>query len=194
MTSAYDRLLYEAKPLVSRVIFPKVLLLFFLFLILGLAVRLNAQLLQWSIPMGVWFAVAALLALLFFIESMLGIMAAQRISYCFYDSRLDMIDAKRKGGRLESLSYASLANISIRRNVLDTLFGTGTICIGVHYRLTALKHFNFCYALMLKYREHMVKHYIQDIQPEREVRAERESVSGAGSSGSSPTQGSVAGQ
>ncbi len=123
-------LLYTLKPNKKRAIIPKVISVLFLCILFYLGIQLNLYLLE--VPISTFTAVLIISALfiLFVFESIMTYSKADRLTYYFHDDKLTV-----QNKELRSIDYLDVQNTSIKQNLVDKVFNTGTIILAPDFSI-----------------------------------------------------------
>ncbi len=131
---------YSVRPSIKRAIIPHAFQTAFLCILFYAAVEINLRLfvsyrLLSSPPSYVLIAIAGVLCLLFIIEMLNTYRRYVLTVYTFYPDRIEVY-----GRKTTTVSLASVVTISLKKNILDAPFRTGSLVFLPAFRLDHLEN------------------------------------------------------
>ena len=129
-----EQLQFSVKPVVMRLLLPKILLLSFLGVLLYFGIELNINLLEIKIKGFMHLIIIAAIVILILIQLFISYRKASAFKYDFYNDRIIIYDPKES-----YIGYSQIVSSSTKKNIFDHLFGSGRIKINPGENLLAVQ-------------------------------------------------------
>ncbi|MBI1970123.1 PH domain-containing protein [Candidatus Woesearchaeota archaeon] len=146
----------------KRVLVPKALLLMFLtglfyfFVLLNIWLALELKLLRMKPPIAVHIIVLLLLGVFAAIQMVLDVRRLHQRQYLFSEESVS-----KTGHNQFMIPYTNIVSMIVKRNVIDRLFGTGSIVLNSKFVIRSVDHVDDVY----RYLRGLVDHKNAAYQP-----------------------------
>ena len=145
-----------------RVLIPKALLLMFLiglfyfFVLLNIWLAVELRLLRMKPPIAVHIIMLLLLGIFAAIQLVLDVRRLHQRQYLFSEESLS-----KTGHNPFTISYTNIVSMIVKRNVIDHIFGTGSIMMNGKFAIRSVDHVDDVY----QYLRSLVDHKSAAYQP-----------------------------
>ena len=125
-----DLPLYSTKPSIVRVLIPKIFKLIGLAVLLYTGVWLNLFFMKIKIPSYINYLIIAIIFVLVLIEALFTYMQTLKDKYYFFAGRVEF-----RGKLAKTLDFRYVTNMSVSKDLVDKVLGTGTIVVQPDFRV-----------------------------------------------------------